>query len=192
MDSDPVLSKRYQGLFDEFNARYFHGRLPPYRILVVEHIPGRWGPVGLHQRPPKRILIRRSDDDVMIVSLLHEMAHAATVDNHNTRWRTAMQRLRQAGAPIPDEELRAPTRMTQQFIESQATAVLRSDARVNWTLRQFVCGLVLQGEVAQSQAALLRQYPWVSRVFRDTKKRVCKERQAREALRQRLQTGKAG
>jgi hypothetical protein len=128
----------------------------------------------------------------MIVSLLHEMAHAATVDNHNTRWRTAMQRLRQAGAPIPDEELRAPTRMTKQFIESEATAVLRSDARVNWTLRQFVRGLVLQGEVAQSQAALLRQYPWVSRVFRDTKKRVCKERQAREALRQRLQTGRRG
>ena len=192
MDSDPVLSKRYQALFDECNARYFHGRLPPYRILVVEQIPGRGGPAGLHQRPHKRILIRRSDDDDMNVTLLHEMAHAATVDNHNTRWRTAMQRLRQAGAPIPDEELRAPTRMTQQFIESQATAVLRSDARVNWTLRQFVCGLVLQGEVAQSQAALLRQYPWVSRVFRDTKKRVCKERQAREALRQRLQTGKEG
>jgi SprT-like family len=108
MDSDPVLSKGYQALFDEFNARYFHGRLPPYRIRVVEHIPGREGPAGLHQRTHKRILIRRSDDDDMIVTLLHEMAHAVTVDKHNSRWRTQMQRLRQAGAPIPDGELRTP------------------------------------------------------------------------------------
>jgi len=150
MDSDPVLSKRYQALFDEFNVRYFHGRLPPYRILVVEHIPGRCGPSGLHQRPHKRILIRRSDDDDMIVTLLHEMAHAATVDNHNSRWRTEMQRLRQAGASIPDGELRPPTRMTKQFIESEATAVLRSDDHLHWTLRQFVHGLVAQGDVAQS------------------------------------------
>ena len=126
----------------------------------------------------------------MIATLLHEMAHAATVDTHNSRWRTEMQRLHQAGASIPEGELRPPTRMTKQFIESEATEVLLSDARLNWTLRQFVRGLVLQGEVAQSQAALLRQYPWASRVFRDTKKRVCKERQAREALRQRLQTEK--
>ena len=191
MDSDPVLSKRYQALFDEFNARYFHGRLPPYRILVVEHIPGRGGPSGLHQRTHKRILIRHSDDDDTIVTLLHEMAHAATVDKHNNRWRTEMQRLRQAGAPIPDGELRTPTRMTKQFIEHKATEVLLSDDRLNWTLHQFVRGLVSQGEVAaHSQAALLRQYPWVSRVFRDTKKQCCKERQAVEALRQRLQTGK--
>ena len=114
MDSDPILSKRYQALFIEFNARYFHGRLPPYRILVVELIPGRGDPSGLHQRTHKRILIRRSDDDDMNVTLLHEMAHAATVDNHNNRWRTEMQRLRQAGAPIPDGELRTLTHITKQ------------------------------------------------------------------------------
>jgi len=190
MDSDPILSKRYQALFDEFNARYFHGRLPPYRIRVVEHIPGRQGPAGLHQRTHTRILIRRSDDDDMIVTLLHEMAHAATVDNHNNRWRTEMQRLRQAGAPIPDGELRTPTRMTKQFIENEATELL-SDGRLNWTLRQFVRDLVSQGEVvAHSQAALLRQYPWVARVFSETKKRTRKEQEAREALRERFRAGK--
>src|SRR5215510_4127567 len=127
MDSDPILSKRYQALFDEFNARYFHGRLPPYRIRVVEH--------------------------------------------------------------IPDGELRTPTRMTKQFIENEATELL-SDGRLNWTLRQFVRDLVSQGEVvAHSQAALLRQYPWVARVFSETKKRTRKEQEAREALRERFRAG---
>jgi len=127
----------------------------------------------------------------MIVTLLHEMAHAATVDNHNHRFRAELQRLRQAGAPIPDGELMlTSTRITKQFIESEAREFLLYDDRLNLTLRQFVRALVSQEGVADSQAALLRQYPWVSRVFRDAKKRACKDRQAMETFRERLQAGK--
>src|SRR5215471_17966417 len=95
-------------LFREYNARYFGGRLPDYRLRSVEGIT-RLGEAGECNRRQRVIRILRSlDDDDSRNCLLHEMAHAATTSGHGKRWKAEMIRLRRAGAPLrgPDATVR--------------------------------------------------------------------------------------
>src|SRR5262245_37856613 len=92
-------------MFKEFNAEYFGGRLPRYRVLFRWNRPGADGPYeGYHDRKRRQILLcpgMRGTDEIPGM-LLHEMVHAAKGDQHGSRFWREWQRLERAGAPTDD------------------------------------------------------------------------------------------
>ena len=109
----PGLSRHFQTLFDEFNVRYFAGKLPAYQVHVAFDLhraakePVYRGVVitGLIRLGQRRIYLRYTNSPPMEGTLIHEMAHAATNDDHDEEWLKEMVRLKAAGAPVPDWEL---------------------------------------------------------------------------------------
>jgi hypothetical protein len=109
----PGLSRHFQTLFDEFNVRYFAGKLPVYQVHVVfdlhraakEPVSGWFVSSGLIRFEQLRIYIRYTNDPPMDETLIHEMAHAATNGDHGEEWLKEMARLKAEGAPVPDWEL---------------------------------------------------------------------------------------
>jgi hypothetical protein len=89
-----------QKLFDQFNRRYFGSRLPRYEIITDgPYYGGRCEPWN-HRI---YVTVKKSR---FVVTLLHEMAHAAVYpnENHGPVWQREMIRLRKLGAPIPELE----------------------------------------------------------------------------------------
>jgi hypothetical protein len=94
-----ILSISFQSLFDSFNQNYFFGALDRYQVRVVFDLhtvarePGYGGHVsgGLIRFEERRIFIRYTDADFMQETLLHEVAHAATMGNMTSgggmKWR---------------------------------------------------------------------------------------------------------
>jgi hypothetical protein len=109
----PRLSRHFQTLFDEFNGRYFAGKLPAYQVHVVfdlhraakEPVYGASVSSGLIRFEQRRIYLRYTNDLPMDETLIHEMAHAATTGEHDEEWLKEMVRLKATGAPVPDWEL---------------------------------------------------------------------------------------
>ena len=110
----PAFSATFQALFDDFNQKYFSGRLDRYQVQVIfdlytladEPEQGSLSSFnGLIQIEERRIYIRYREIEHMREILIHEMAHAATSGDHDERWLNEMVRLQQAGAPVPDWEL---------------------------------------------------------------------------------------
>ena len=87
-----------QRLFDQYNAKYFAGRLPRYQILRTERY-GK-GDHGLCRKKQREIhlgtLLRGARLGEV---LLHEMVHAATRSGHGRAWQAEMLRLAEMGAP---------------------------------------------------------------------------------------------
>jgi hypothetical protein len=108
------LSASFQSLFDSFNRKYFSGALDRYRVRVVfdlhtvanEPLYGGHRSSGLIRFAERRIYIRYTDTYLMQGTLIHEMAHAATSGGHDERWFAEMARLKTAGAPVPNWELK--------------------------------------------------------------------------------------
>jgi len=91
-------------MFEDFNARYFDGRLPRYRVVFRWGIPGSdVGAEGFHDRKRRMIILcrgmRNSPREVAFM-LLHEMVHAAKGGYHGARFWREWFSLRDAGAPI--------------------------------------------------------------------------------------------
>jgi len=105
----PEMSIRFQKKFDEFNSEYFSMRLPAYTIKVLYDVGDFHPPVesdGIIDRHRKLIRLRVSESEsLMVATLLHEMAHAATNGYHEIKWMSEMARLRDLGAPILEFEL---------------------------------------------------------------------------------------
>jgi hypothetical protein len=119
----PEQSALYQRMFERFNARYFAGRLPDYKIRVVydvwyweterlgypkEH-PAFYDVIGSIDFPSRQILIRflgqHAIGCTMTECLLHEMGHAATDGGHGDNWLAEMKRLKGLGAPVSESDL---------------------------------------------------------------------------------------
>jgi hypothetical protein len=106
----PGLSRRFEALFDEFNGRYFSGKLPDYRVHVVfdlhraakEPVSGGAVSSGLILFEERYIYLRYTNSPAMEETLIHEMAHAATTSEHGHEWLNEMVRLKAAGVPVPD------------------------------------------------------------------------------------------
>ncbi len=167
-------NKQYQALFDEFNQRYFGGKLPRYRIQVVDCISLEEGdeiPLdyeGENIRHRRLILLKRMVKADMISTLLHEMAHTATDDAHTKRWGKEIERLCRAGAPISEDILIAPPRLTKVFVRAVAEDLLGE--RPDTTLWEFARWVVYKYGYAPSPTAFLRKYPWVRRILSDVRK----------------------
>jgi hypothetical protein len=101
----PAESERFQALFSEFNSTYFAGSLPEYRVQVMYAIDdpedNSCPSAGIIDAEERVIRLRIShDENLMVGSLLYEMAHAATNGEHGTEWVTEMKRLHRLGAPV--------------------------------------------------------------------------------------------
>jgi hypothetical protein len=110
-------------MYRTFNGKYFEGRLPRYRILVVYDVwfwetkrcgfspcfPPAAEATGFIDFEERRILIRflafLRCGSTMQESLIHEMAHAATDGGHGDNWKAEMLRLKQLGAPVNELDL---------------------------------------------------------------------------------------
>jgi hypothetical protein len=109
----PALSRHFQSLFDEFNVRYFAGKLPAYQVHVVfdlhrtakEPVYHSSVSSGLIRFEQRKIYLRYTNYPPMDETLIHEMAHAATNGDHGEEWLKEMARLKAEGAPVPDWEL---------------------------------------------------------------------------------------
>jgi SprT-like family len=191
MAVDADLSKQYQALFDELNCRYFNGRLPAYRIKVVDRLNWLNGRGEITRRTRLiRLQKRAAEADEMISTLLHEMAHAATNDHHAHKWREEMARLQRLGAPIAPIDLQTPPRVTRSFVRQVAEDALGDQPDA--PLRGFIRWFIYEYGYAQSATAFRRKYPWAARVFSETRKRTRKEQEAMEALRERIHAEKEG
>jgi hypothetical protein len=116
----PGQSALFQEKFDDFNRRYFEGRLPDYKILVVydawywstercglrEELPPAFDSLGFIDEEGRQIFIRFHTELecglTMVNTLIHEMAHAATDGDHGNNWQAEMARLKALGAPTSD------------------------------------------------------------------------------------------
>ena len=159
MIANRALSERFTALFDRLNQGFFAGRLPRYRVSVRSRVPGLDGG-GIHLRQRRLIVIRRWDDEcLMMGTLVHEMAHAASNDWHGPRWRAVMDRLQEAGTPIQEVDLAPPMRLTRGMVLSSARDALSVDHGL--TLRAYAnrCAREFTGQ--PSGAAFLRSYPWI-------------------------------
>jgi hypothetical protein len=90
-------------MFADFNARYWNGRLPKYRVR-------RRYLVGIHARwlsKERLILIDRTLDpyDVPRI-LLHEMCHVRVGAGHGRRFLGELKRIAELGEPLAAEEFR--------------------------------------------------------------------------------------
>src|SRR5260370_13338810 len=88
-----------QDLFDQYNKRYWRGRLPRYKVLVTDKYTG-----GRCEKRQRMIYINPSTPAVVSRTLLHEMAHAAVRGNgHNKVWLDEVKRIVRLGAPLEQE-----------------------------------------------------------------------------------------
>lgn len=107
----PDESKRLHELFQAYNHSYFGGRLPSYTVRVVYDV-NFWADqyfsnghfleppsYGYHDQRRRTIFLRNGDFPIEAV-LVHEMAHAATTDEHDGEWLEEMRRLQALGAPV--------------------------------------------------------------------------------------------
>jgi hypothetical protein len=85
--------------FHALNQQYVAGRLPRYQVIVtpqLRHAAGRMA------RRSRRIYLQPAPPDMLLRTLVHEMAHAATNARHGPLWTAEMERLRALGAPVEE------------------------------------------------------------------------------------------
>ena len=160
-------SSPFQRLFDDFNARYFDGRLPSYRVRVLRRVSDL-GHAGLITRRERRMdLLDTGDTRAMTATLLHEMAHAATNDNHGPRWRGEMARLQALGAPIQPADLDPRLPITKAFVRSVALDALGVEPTLTWGrfMRWFA-----QEHLALPSREATRRFWWMRSAFADARR----------------------
>ncbi len=172
-------------VFDEFNRRYWRGRLPKYRVIRRAQVLGR--ALGRCYNLTQTILLRKdlSDEDVRL-TLLHEMCHIGPDvrgDVHGPRFRRKLHRLVRLGEPkmLEDIERYDGTATEREIARLKAEGKLggpeipwRSDV---WShldafalerpfLRWATVRRVLAGEYRMTPAHFQRRAPWAEREWR--------------------------
>jgi hypothetical protein len=119
----PAQSAAFQEMFGTFNNRYFSGRLPDYKILVVydvrywaiercgypRGVPFSAEASSFVDLPARQIFIRYlahyTRGQRMEEALIRQMAHAATDGDHGDAWKAEMKRVTELGAPVSSTDL---------------------------------------------------------------------------------------
>ncbi len=117
-------------LFDEFNRRYWRGRLPTYRVIRRAVILGRC--LGLCSNDSRTILLRRElQGELLRLVLLHEMCHIGTGSGHDhgPRFVRKLCRLARLGEPnlLKDIERYDGTAVNRTIAKLAAAGKLASD-----------------------------------------------------------------
>jgi hypothetical protein len=179
-----ATDERIRAKFDEYNRVYFDGRLPRYRVQIVDRIIRGFDARRIKRRQ-RLIQIRWGSPEDMAGILLHEMAHAATNNEHAKRFQDGMRRLRAAGAPLAQSDLQepeGPTRLTRTFIREVLEQEVLSSGETP-TLWQFMKWLHREYRHAASASALLQRYPWVRKLYSEAKREHQEMARRRSGLR---------
>jgi hypothetical protein len=166
-----ALTQRYQAFFEDFNQRFFNGKLPHYQIQLVSDVLGL-----LRTRSGERIpfdcdraIYRREriinlnaklSQEELTSTLIHEMAHARTNDYHGLLWQKEMERLILMGAPVDADEY---TPMTEEYASERLREMLEDNPNID--LEVFAGVFVRIERRARSVRALLEAYPWIRKFF---------------------------
>lgn len=115
-------TERLQHLFERYNAKYWKGKLPRYRVINSKKIFDL-AREGLCDRRAHKLFINVASHytDLQVrQTLLHEMAHAATKGGHGKHWLAEMERIKRLGAPIPSFEFQrlTPTQYAIRLVEN--------------------------------------------------------------------------
>jgi hypothetical protein len=162
--------------FHELNQRYFAGRLPRYQVIVAPHLRHAVGKIA---RRSRRLYIAPTAPDIMLQTLVHEMAHAATNDRHGPKWQAEMERLRALGAPAEVlEHLDALPRLTRSLVLEIGLGAYYDHPAL--TALQVAQWIQHEYGFAESGTALLRKYPWVRRALHDARQHAAEYRARRE------------
>jgi len=97
--------ERLQRLFDDYNRRYWRGRLPRYNVVISDTYWGSACDRRNRQVFFHPVVFERSSERQVRETLLHEMAHAATPGVHSKAWYREMKRLHRLGAPVDASDL---------------------------------------------------------------------------------------
>ncbi len=91
--------RQLQRLFDQYNERFWKGKLPRYTVVATTLYNG-----GLCHDEARKIFINidsQESDRSVRSTLLHEMNHAAcSSPDHDKEWLGEMERLKREGAPL--------------------------------------------------------------------------------------------
>ncbi len=176
---------KYRGLFVQFNEKYFGGKLPRYRVMVVDQIT-RGGQCGMHFKKNRIIKLVRMSEEEMTETLLHEMVHARVGDSHRERFCAEMDRLERIGAPVLKGEGEQWREVGRIKINKAYLRAIAQDAfvdahaqEITLTLSRF-CHYVARQHGEWSTAAFVRRYPFIKSVFKEARK----ERQELKRLRE--------
>jgi hypothetical protein len=162
--------------FQQLNQRYFAGHLPRYQVIVAPHLCHAAGKIA---RRSRRIYLQPAPPDLLLRTLLHEMAHAATNDRHGPLWTAEMERLRVLGAPVEElSHLDMMPRLTRQMVFSTGWEVFVSQPTA--TISQVAQWIYHEYGFGGSGPALLRKYPWVRRALHDARQEATEHRARRE------------
>jgi SprT-like family len=188
--------KDLRKLFQEFNTKYFQGRLPAYSIRVRRSMTS-WGETGRCLKRSRIIEIQagQSDEDAAN-TLLHEMAHAKTGAAHGMMWKKEMIRLREAGAPLRHHDSKITiddwdgTRVSRTHFRAVAQDQLIDSP--DWTLSQAVKWFIRNEGGGSTIAGFLKRYPWVRAEFSRLKRARAEEERRIAELRAILRKTQAG
>jgi len=173
-------------VFDEFNSKYFEGKLPQYRIRVK-----RLGAAdGRVNRSRRLIWIGVRESHSQQETLLHEMVHGVAGNGHGERFLAELRRLQQIGAPLGETEVNAilmgvrlPLTKTR-FRDEVKEFLTVCDPQGRF--ESFVeCVNGDQG-YTDSVAEFVRKYPWSKDAFRAVARKCEAERALMASLSARL------
>jgi SprT-like family len=161
--------------FQTLNQRYFAGRLPLYQVIVAPLLQHAAGKIA---RRSHWIHLQPAPPDVLLNTLLHEMAHAATNDHHGPRWRADMRRLKALGALVEDaDDYEDRISLTRQL----AFDVGYDTFFIQPTLTNAQVVRWIQHSYGFSHRhSLMRAYPWVRHALHDARQKAAEHRQRRE------------
>jgi hypothetical protein len=175
---------KYQALFQEFNGKYFEGKLPRYKIEVCNECWGDGYASGECYRKRRLIWIARSDNaNYMVSTLLHEMCHAAGHKYHGPRFFAEVQRIQALGAPLKELD---PRDRVSQLTRLEVLDFVGDDDG-GFTQAQIIRGLAR--EQAMSVTRFRRRYWWAPKVIQQAKRKAAEHRKAVAAVRARPEKG---
>jgi hypothetical protein len=184
--------KQLQQLFREFNRRFFDDQLPPYHVKIIPPMKTRklCGDIKKAKRVIRIVLVE--DEQQMTRTLIHEMAHAASVLNHGPKFEAELERLVQVGAPFAQDELdclrnddRFPMRLTRDQVRIEVLEALGGNDSL--TAKEFISWM--SSERDMPFAAFDKRYWWVRRVFVEAKREAREYQKRCNALRDALMDG---
>jgi hypothetical protein len=175
-------TKSLSELFDEYNERFWDGRLPEYSIKVVDSDIPAWG--GECVSKSRTILMRRglSDKENRRV-LLHEMCHIRTY-HHGKKFIAQLKHLAELGETWANEEIEMYQNATTW---NQHMSLLRDDIEdLAFELEESAKFSDILEPLAHayglSPEDLLRKAPWAEATWKKSREKSASYREKKKRL----------
>lgn len=177
MSTKTTSSTQVQALFDALNKQFFRGRLPRYRVKLLDSIP----PHGQCVTERRLILLRPMEPEQLRQLLLHEMCHIGA-SGHGPRFQARLQAVADQGEECARRELEAiraspPWNLEMANLRSKLDEIASLSPR--WRFHQLLQWTAMG--LGMSPPEVRKKVPWLKAGWRKA------QSQAEEA--KHLQTG---